>query len=71
MRPEVIAAVTNTVSYANGNAAALALVHDDIKNNPNIYPTPDLMKKLYPHLAESQEYSRLLNRAWTTIKTGQ
>jgi hypothetical protein len=27
--------------------------------------------KLYPHMAESQEYSRLLNRAWTTIKTGQ
>jgi putrescine transport system substrate-binding protein len=71
MRPEVIAAVTNYVKYANGNAAALQYVDPEVKNNPNIYPTPDMMKKLYPHLAESQEYSRLLNRAWTTIKTGQ
>jgi putrescine transport system substrate-binding protein len=71
MRPEVIAAVTNTVTYANGNLAALPFVHDDIKNNPNIYPTPEMRNKLYPHLAESQEYSRLLNRTWTTIKTGQ
>jgi putrescine transport system substrate-binding protein len=71
MRPEVIAAVTNFVTYANGNAASLAFVDDAIKNNPNIYPTPEMRAKLYAHMAESQEYSRLLNRAWTTIKTGQ
>ncbi len=71
MRPEVIAAVTNFVTYANGNLAALPLVNEDIRNNPNIYPTPEMRNKLFPHLAESQEYSRLLNRAWTTIKTGQ
>ena len=71
MRPEVIAAVTNTVTYANGNAASLPFVKDEIKSNPNIYPTPEMRAKLYAHMAESQEYSRLLNRAWTTIKTGQ
>jgi len=71
MRPEVIAAVTNFVTYANGNLAALPLVNEEIRNNPNIYPTTEMRNKLFPHLAESQEYSRLLNRAWTTIKTGQ
>jgi len=71
MRPAVIAAVTNFVTYANGNLAALPLVNEEIRNNPNIYPTTEMRNKLFPHLAESQEYSRLLNRAWTTIKTGQ
>jgi putrescine transport system substrate-binding protein len=71
LRPQVIAAVTNTVKYANGNAAALQYVKDEIKNDPNIYPPADVRKKLFPHLAESQEYSRLENRAWTTFKTGQ
>ncbi len=71
MRPEVIAAVTNFVTYANGNLASLPFVDDAVKNNPNIYPTAEMKNKLYPHMSESQEYSRLLNRAWTTIKTGQ
>jgi putrescine transport system substrate-binding protein len=71
MRPEVIAAVTNFVTYANGNAASLPFVDDAVKNNPNIYPTLEMKNKLHAHMAESQEYSRLLNRAWTTIKTGQ
>jgi putrescine transport system substrate-binding protein len=71
MRPQVIAAVTNTVKYANGNAASLQYVNDEIKNDPNIYPPTEVRKKLFPHLAESQEYSRLENRAWTTFKTGQ
>ncbi|HZF16189.1 MAG TPA: polyamine ABC transporter substrate-binding protein [Steroidobacteraceae bacterium] len=71
MRPEVIAAVTNFVTYANGNLASLPFVDEAVKNNPNIYPTPEMRNKLYPHMSESQEYSRQLNRAWTTIKTGQ
>lgn len=71
MRPEVIAAVTNFVTYANGNLASLPFVDDAVKSNPNIYPTAEMRSKLYAHMAESQEYSRLLNRTWTTIKTGQ
>jgi len=71
MRPKVIAAVSNVVKYANGNIASLPYVDDAVKNDPNIYPPPEMKAKLFPHLAESQEYSRLENRAWTTFKTGQ
>jgi putrescine transport system substrate-binding protein len=71
MEPQVAAGISNYVSYANGNAASLPLVDDSIKNDPNVYPTDEIRKTLHPHLAESQEFSRDLNRAWTKVRTGQ
>jgi putrescine transport system substrate-binding protein len=71
MDPAVIAKVTDYVQYANANAAATPLVGEAVRGNPNIYPTDEVKKKLHPHLAESAEYSRLLNRAWTRFRTGQ
>ena len=71
MDPAVIAQVSDYVSYANGNAASLPLVSEDVKGDPSIYPSADVAQKLFPHLAESQEFSRLLNRSWTRIRTGQ
>ncbi len=71
MDPAVIAGISNYVAYANGNASALPLVDEEIRNDASIYPTPEVRKKLHPHMAESQEYSRDLNRAWTRVRTGQ
>jgi putrescine transport system substrate-binding protein len=71
MDPAVIAGVSNYVSYANGNAASLPFVNEEVRNDPSVYPTDEVKKKLHPHMAESQEYSRDLNRAWTRVRTGQ
>ena len=71
MDPAVAAAISNEVAYANGNAASLPLVRDDVKNDPSLYPTEEVRKKLHAHLAESQEFSRDLNRSWTRVRTGQ
>jgi len=71
MEPAVIAAISNYVAYANGNSASFDLVDEEVRNNPSVYPPPEVKAKLYPLLAESQEYSRLSNRAWTTVRTGQ
>jgi putrescine transport system substrate-binding protein len=71
MEPEVIAGVSNYVSYANGNAASLPFVSEEVRSNPSVYPTEEVKKKLHPHASESQEYSRDLNRAWTRVRTGQ
>ncbi len=71
MDPEVIARVTNKTRFASGNAAALPFVAEDIKNDPGIYPTPEVRARLHPDLVESQEFSRDLNRAWTRIRSGQ
>lgn len=71
MDPAVAAGISDFVAYANGNAASLPLVSEDVKNDPSVYPTEEVKKKLHPHLAESQEYSREANRAWTRVRTGQ
>lgn len=71
MEPAVIAAVSNYVAYANGNLASFELIDEAVRTDPSVYPTPEVRAKLYPHLAESQEYSRLSNRAWTRFRTGQ
>ena len=71
MDPAVAAGISNYVAYANGNSASLPLVSDEVKNDASVYPTEEVKKNLHPHLAESQEFSRDLNRAWTRVRTGQ
>jgi putrescine transport system substrate-binding protein len=71
MDPEVIAKVSNKVRYANGNIASLPFIDESIRNDPAIYPSADVRSRLHPDLAESQPFSRELNRAWTRIRSGQ
>jgi putrescine transport system substrate-binding protein len=70
MDPQVAANNSNFVNYANGNAASLALVKDEVKNDPGVYPTPEVKAKLFPSLAYSEEFTRLMTRMWTKFTTG-
>ena len=70
MEPKVMADVTNTFFYANGNKASLDYVLDDVKGDPNIYPSAEMMEKLFPNLPRDQKTLRLVNRLWTRFKTG-
>jgi putrescine transport system substrate-binding protein len=71
MDPQVAANNSNTVNYANGNAASFQFVNDEVKNDPSIYPTAEVKAKLFPELATNEEYTRLLTRTWTRFSTGQ
>jgi putrescine transport system substrate-binding protein len=71
LRPEVAAKNSNFLSYANSNAASWPLVSAEVKNNPNVFPTPEMMKKLVPDLPESAEFTRVLTRTWTRFRTGK
>jgi putrescine transport system substrate-binding protein len=71
LEPAVIAKVSNYVTYANGNALATAMVDEAVRKNPVVYPSDEVKRKLFPHLAESSDFSRLLNRSWTRFRTGQ
>ena len=71
MEPQVAANNSNFVNYANGNAASLAMVSDEVKNDPGIYPTPEVKAKLFPSLAYGEDFQRLMNRMWTKFQTGQ
>jgi putrescine transport system substrate-binding protein len=70
LQPQVIAAVTNLVHYPNGNSAARQFVSKDILDNPSIYPPPEVMTKLVPVLAVSEESTRLMTRGWQQFTTG-
>jgi putrescine transport system substrate-binding protein len=71
MEPKVTADISNNVFYANGNKASLPLVDPAITGDPNIYPPADVLAKLTPLQAHSQDFTRLLTRSWTRIKTGE
>jgi putrescine transport system substrate-binding protein len=70
LRPPVIAAISDAVSYPNPNAAATALVSPQIRDDPGIYP-PDAVKKLfYVDLPAARDYERARTRAWNRVKAG-
>ena len=71
LKPEVVAAITNYVFYANPNLPALEFVDDEVKNNPGIYPPADVVAKAFVMRAHSPEFEEVLTRTWTRIKTGQ
>jgi putrescine transport system substrate-binding protein len=71
LRADVAAKNSNFLNYANSNAASWPTVSDEIKNNPNIFPPPDLMAKLVPDMPESAEFTRDLTRSWTRFRTGK
>jgi putrescine transport system substrate-binding protein len=71
LRPEVAAKNSNFISFANSNAASWPLVSPEVKNNPGIFPTPEMMPKLVPDLPESADFNRLLQRTWTRFRTGK
>jgi putrescine transport system substrate-binding protein len=71
LRAEVAAKNSNFISFANSNAASWPLVDPAVKNNPGIFPTPEMMPKLVPDLPETAEFTRSLTRTWTRFRTGK
>ena len=71
LRPDVIAAVTNKMFYANANVAATAHVAPAVLNDPGVYPPPAVRARLTPHLADSEGTTRIMTRLWQRFMTGR
>ncbi len=71
LEPEVVAAITNYVFYANPNLPALEFVDEEVKSNPGIYPPAETIAKAFVMKAHAPEFEEVLTRTWTRIKTGQ
>jgi putrescine transport system substrate-binding protein len=69
-KPEVAAANSNFVSYANGNLASQKFLDRSILEDKTIYPDDDVMSRLYVINAHDPKTERLMNRLWIRIKTG-
>ena len=70
LSPEVTAAATNYVFYANSNKAATEFLDEEIKNDPGIYPPEEVMAKLFATKTPPEEFFRVLTSIWTEVKTG-
>jgi putrescine transport system substrate-binding protein len=70
LRPEVIAAITNAVSYPNPNLAATAYVKPEIRDDPGIYPPEAVRRLFYIDRPAPRAYERLRTRLWSRCKSG-
>jgi len=70
LRPGIAARNTNLVKFANGDVPTPA-IDPGVRNDPGIYPPPEVLAKLHPEPTRTPEYTRLLTRVWTRFKTGK
>ncbi len=71
LKPEVIASISNFVAYANANSKATALLDEEIRTNPGIYPPPNVQARLVAPAALPKDTQRYKTRSWTRVKTGK
>ncbi|QHQ37139.1 polyamine ABC transporter substrate-binding protein [Algicella marina] len=71
MDPQVTADITNYVWYANGNAASMELVDEEITSDPAIFPSDEVKENLWPAAVYDSRTDRVVTRLWTEVKTGQ
>jgi putrescine transport system substrate-binding protein len=71
MRPEVIAPVSDHLSYPNGNRKATPLVAEATRNNPAVYPSAEALASLFTLQPLPPATERLRTRIWSKVKNGQ
>ncbi|MCC5871185.1 MAG: polyamine ABC transporter substrate-binding protein [Gammaproteobacteria bacterium] len=71
LRPEVIAEISNYVSYANANSAATELLDESIREDRGIYPGEEVRAKLRSMRLLTPVELRERTRAWTRIRRGR
>lgn len=70
LRPEVIAASTDYIGYANANSSATPLVNPNLAANVAIYPDTETLQRLQTTEVLAPKEERKRSRTWTKIKTG-
>ncbi|MDQ2927504.1 MAG: polyamine ABC transporter substrate-binding protein [Pseudomonadota bacterium] len=68
LRPEVAAALTNKVFYANPNAASLKFVKKDVAENKTIFLSAEDKARMTPPNAVPQAIRRVQTRIFTNFK---
>jgi putrescine transport system substrate-binding protein len=71
LRPDVAAANSNLVEYANANVPSKALIKPEVRDNPSVYPSEEVMKRLFTNTAFDERLQRTVTRLWTRVKTGR
>lgn len=69
--PEVIAKVSAAVGYANPNPAAKQYMEAELVDNPEVYPSQEVLDKLYISTTPTPEIMRLMTRSWSKVKSNK
>lgn len=70
LRPDVIAASSNYIGYANANKSATPLVNPSLTGDTAVYPDKDTLARLETTEVLAPKEERKRSRTWTRIKTG-
>ena len=70
LEPEVMAKISNFVTYPNAVPASLPLIDEEVKGDPNLFPPADLRQKLFVVTPYDQKVQRAVTRLWTRVVTG-
>ena len=71
LRPEIMAAITNKVHYANAIPATLEKIEPAIRNDQNVFPTESAMARFFTVKAPPQSADRARTRMWARFKAGK
>jgi spermidine/putrescine-binding protein len=71
LQPQVIADVSEYVGYANPNTQADALMDEDVRQNPSVYPSAAVQQRLYVSSELPPEVMRWITRSWNKLKSGR
>jgi putrescine transport system substrate-binding protein len=70
MDAQNMAAASNYVYYANGNAASKEFLNEDVIGDTAIYPDEETVANLYTTTPYPANVQRTVTRLWTKIKSG-
>src|ERR1700722_14798745 len=70
LRPDVMAAITNKVRYANAVPASRPMIRAELLADTNIFPTPAQMATFFTIGPEPQAAERQRSRMWARFKAG-
>ena len=71
LRPENSKIVSEEIGYASPNSAAREMMPDDVKNNPTIYPSKDVLAKAEFQEDVGDEALQVYQQYWDKLKTGR
>lgn len=68
MRPEIAAKAANETGFATANLAALPMVEEAIRSNPNYYPSAEAAARFHLPSVKSEKVVKIWDRAWNRAK---
>ncbi len=71
IRPDIMARLTNKTYFANPVSESLSFVKPDIRQNKNIFPDAENMKRIFINVPAPASFARQVNRAMMKVRTGR